>query len=123
MQNIKNSEIYSKLRELTTYIRNQVRTFKRCDKYSIGKEMCSILENLLCELAFLNEKSIKEKYNFLKGEFKHGLERFDFKLSLCKEFNSFKSFASWYHAAEILNNIDNQCDNLLKYFKKKIAES
>ena len=39
------------------------------------------------------------------------------KMNLCQELSVFKSYKSWYHAAEMLFDINAQCEKLKKHFE------
>jgi len=118
MAEYKNLPIYKKAFELLVFVENAVKSFSRYHKYTIGSELRVDAQKLVVDISTLNAVSVQNKVGFLM-RFSADLEKYKIKMNVCRELQVFKSYNSWYHAAELLHDIGRQSDGLRKHFEKK----
>lgn len=112
-----NMGIYRTAFQLTVHIEQCVREFKKCDKYTTGSELRKMTTELLYKVATFNDLPKEGKYQFC-FDLRQELNRFQIKMALCEELNVFRSYKSWFRASELLRDIVEQNEKLLKYFRQ-----
>ena len=83
------------------YIEECFRNFKRSDKYTIGGELRTLFNDFLIKVSTFNDRPESEKAAFC-DELLKDLDKCQIKMTLSQELSVFKSYKSWYHAAEML---------------------
>ena len=109
-------QLYKSAFDFTVYIEECFRNFKRADKYTIGSELRKMVNDLLLKISTFNDLNSVEKAGFC-SELLKDIDKLQIKVNLCQELSVFKSYKSWYHAAEMLFDINAQCEKLKKYFE------
>ena len=75
-----------------------------------------MVNDLLLKISTFNDLNSVEKAGFC-SELLKDIDKLQIKVNLCQELSVFKSYKSWYHAAEMLFDINAQCEKLKKYFE------
>ena len=109
-------QLYKSAFDFTVYIEECFRNFKRADKYTIGTELRRMVNDLLFKISIFNDLKREEKADFCSDLLKD-IGKLQIKMNLCQELSVFKSYKSWYHAAEMLFDINAQCEKLKKHFE------
>ena len=109
-------QLYKSAFDLTVYIEECSRNFKRADKYTIGSELRKMVNDLLLKISTFNDLKSEEKAGFCAILLKD-IDKVQIKMNLCQKLSVFKSYRSWYHAAEMLFDINAQCEKLKKHFE------
>ncbi|HOB72548.1 MAG TPA: four helix bundle protein [bacterium] len=122
MKNYDNMKMYRSAFSLMLYIEEEVAKFPRYHKYSIGSEIRKMIFEIVTMLAGFNENQCDKKVEIMKQILKE-IEKLKIKLALSREIKAFKSYNTWFHAAEMLYEISAQGEKLKKYFEKKKPES
>ena len=112
----KKSDLYKSTFDLTVYIEECYRNFKRSDKYTIGGELRTLFNDFLIKVSTFNDRAESEKAAFC-DELLKDLDKCQIKMTLCQELSVFKSYKSWYHAAEMLFDIYRQCEKHKNHFE------
>ncbi len=116
LSDFKQTDLYKATFDLTVYIEECYRNFKRSDKYTIGGELRTLFNDFLFKVSTFNDRPESEKAAFC-DELLKDLDKCQIKMTLCQELSVFKSYKSWYHAAEMLFDINAQCEKLKKHFE------
>ena len=109
-------QLYKSAFDLTVYIEECFRNFKRADKYTIGLELRKMVNDLLFKISTFNDLKREEKAAFC-SELLKDIDKLQIKMNICRELGVFKGYKSWYHAAEMLFDINVQCEKLKKHFE------
>ena len=112
-----NMNIYRTAFQLTVHVEQCVRKFHKCDKYTFGSELRMMVTELLYKIATLNDREKSEKAKFCE-DLRQDLNRFQIKMALCEELNCFDSYKSWFRASELLKDIVDQNEKLLRCFRQ-----
>ena len=75
-----------------------------------------MVNDLLFKISTFNDLKSEEKVGFCSVLLKD-INKVQIKMNLCQELSVFKSYKSWYHAAEMLFDINAQCEKLKKHFE------
>ena len=75
-----------------------------------------MFNELLFKIATFNDFDKSEKAAFC-AELLKDIDKCRIKLNICQQLRAFKSYKSWYHAAEMLFDINMQCEKLKKHFE------
>ena len=116
MANNDKFQLYKSAFDLTVYIEECYRNFKRSDKYTIGGELRTLFNDFLIKVSTFDDRAESEKAAFC-DELLKDLDKCRIKMTLCQELSVFKGYKSWYHAAEMLFDIYQQCEKLKKHFE------
>ena len=116
MANNDKFQLYKSAFDFTVYIEECFRNFKRADKYTIGLELRKMVNDLLLKISTFNDLKSEEKAGFCSVLLKD-IDKLQIKMNICQELSVFKSYKSWYHAAEMLFDINAQCEKLKKHFE------
>ena len=71
-----------------------------------------MVNDLLLKISTFNDLKREEKAGFCSKLLKD-IDKLQIKMNLCQELSVFKSYQSWYHAAEMLFDINVQCEKPL----------
>ena len=116
MSNNDKFQLYKSAFDFTVYIEECFRNFKRADKYTVGLELRRMMNDLLFKISTFNDMKSEDKAAFC-SELLKDIDKLQIKMNLCQELSVFKSYKSWYHAAEMLFDINAQCEKLKKHFE------
>ena len=75
-----------------------------------------MVNDLLLKISTFNDLKREEKADFCTDLLKD-IGKLQIKMNICQELSVFKSYKSWYHAAEMLFDINVQCEKLKKHFE------
>ena len=75
-----------------------------------------MVNDLLFKISTFNDLNCNEKAGFCSVLLKD-IDKLQIKMNICQELSVFKSYKSWYHAAEMLFDIKMQCEKLKKHFE------
>ena len=108
-----NLNIYRAAFQLTVQVELCVRKFHKCDK-TFGNEL-----RILYKIATLNECEDREKAEFCRM-LRSKLNPLQIKIAISEEINVFDSYKSWFRTSELLKDVVDQNEKLLRYFDRQI---
>ena len=112
-----NLNIYRAAFQLTVQVEQCVRKFHKCDK-TFGTELRIMVTELLYKIATLNECEDREKAEFCRM-LRSKLNPLQIKIAISEEINVFDSYKSWFRTSELLKDVVDQNEKLLRYFDNR----